>query len=98
MHCDLANLRRQLTKGRSRTEKITSQLHLCEQQIDFFTQESSRLLTSIQETADRLTEEQCQGLCAAGTPTSALLEVGDKLMLLLGAKDRSWTGFRVGIR
>lgn len=98
LHYDLATLRRQLTKGRSRVEKITSQLHLCEQQIDFFTQESSRLLTSIQETADRLTEEQCEGLHSAGTPTSALLEVADKLMLLLGAKDRSWAGFRVKYR
>lgn len=85
--------KKQLKNEKERLERMSSQLHLTKQQIDFFTQESQRALEGIKDSNWQFTKEACAELSKVKNPSSVLLDVSEKFMLMLDQRDRSWKTF-----
>jgi hypothetical protein len=87
-----------LKNDKDRLERMSSQLHLTKQQIDFFTQESQRALEGIKDANWQFTKEVCAELSKVKNPSSVLLDVSEKFMLMLDQRERSWKVFRAVTR
>ena len=87
-------LRRQLRSEKERLERVTSSLHLTQQQIDFFSQETQKALEGIKDANWRFTKEVCSDMARIRSPSPALLDVCEKFLFVLDQGDRSWKTFR----
>jgi hypothetical protein len=95
---EILTRKKQLKNEKERLERLSSQLHLTKQQIDFFTQESQRALEGIKDANWQFTKEVCADLSKVKSPNSVLLDVSEKFMLMLDQRDRSWKTFRAVTR
>ena len=83
-------LRKKLKHAKERVDKLSSNIHLAQQQIDLFTQETNRALEGIKDTNWQFSKEICKEISKIKKkPNSILLDVSDKFMLILDQKDRS---------
>ena len=64
------------------------------QQIEFYTQESQRALEGIKDSNWRITKEMCAGLRKIQSPSKSLVDVCEKVMLVLDQPEKSFQGFR----
>ena len=87
-------LRRELRSGEERLERLSAGVQLAKQQIDFFTQETQKAQEGIKDACWRFTKEVCAELARIKSPSPVLLEVGEKFLLILEQRDRSWKTFR----
>ena len=88
-------LRKKLKHAKERVDKLSSNIHLAQQQIDLFTQETNRALEGIKDTNWQFSKEICKEISKIKKkPNSILLDVSDKFMLILDQKDRSWNTFK----
>lgn len=81
-----------------RIERLRSNLQQTQQHVDFFTQETQKASEGIKDTNWLLTKELCNELSRLKSPPAVLLELGDKCLLLLGLKERSWRAFRAAMK
>mmetsp|Transcript_32145 Transcript_32145/g.55517 ORF Transcript_32145/g.55517 Transcript_32145/m.55517 type:complete len:350 (+) Transcript_32145:392-1441(+) len=98
LEAEILTRKKQLKNEKERLERMSSQLHLTKQQIDFFTQESQRALEGIKDANWQFTKEVCSELSKVKNPSSVLLDVSEKFMLMLDQRDRSWKTFRAVTR
>ena len=74
--------------------RISSQLQLTRQQIEFYTQEFQRALEGIKDSNWRITKEMCTELRKIQSPSKSLAEVCEKVMLVLDQPEKSFQSFR----
>lgn len=84
----------QLHALKDKLERLSSSLHLTKQQIDFFAQESDKALEGIKDCNWRFTKEICAEMGKIKSPSSTLLDITEKFLLLLDQRERSWKTFR----
>ena len=77
-----------------RLERLSANLRLTKQQIDFFTQETQRALEGIKDANWRFTKEVCGELSRVKSPVPALVEVAEKFLDMLEQQDCSFKAFR----
>ena len=87
-------LRKQLRAEKDRLERLSSNVQLTKQQIDFFTQETQKAIEGIKDACWRFTKEVCSDLAKIKSPSPALLDLSDKFLFVLEQHDRSWKTFR----
>lgn len=78
-----------LKAEKERLDRLSSQLNLTKQQIDFFVQETSRAKDGIRSTANIFTRDLCSELTRLKNPSYLILNLCEKVLLLLDRKDRS---------
>lgn len=87
--------RKQVLSNRERLERLSAQLHLTQQQIDLFKHETQAATERIKDSNWHFTKEVCAELSKVAEPSSALLDLSEKFMLLLDQQDKSWKTFKV---
>lgn len=73
---------------------LNSQLALTRHQLASYSEEAALLQSKLRSCLFSFTKDQCADLRKTKTPISSLVDLTDKLLLLLDIKDRSWKGFR----
>lgn len=98
LESDTYDLRKQLKADKERLERLSSQLHLTQQQIDLFKQETQRAQEMIKDANWQFTKEVAADLAKVASPTSTLVEVAEKFLLVLDQRDRSWKAFKAVVK
>ncbi|OMJ87296.1 hypothetical protein SteCoe_10980 [Stentor coeruleus] len=101
LHYHLEQLEKQVSHVKStlrqetkRYERLNSQLQLTRHQLSIYTEEAKNLQTQLNKILNQFTKEVSADLRIIKTPITCLLELSDKLLLILDIKDRSWKSFR----
>ena len=94
MELEAQGLRAQLRGEEERLERLSSNMHLTKQQIDFFTQETQRALEGIKDANWRFTKEVCGDMGKIKSPCPEMAEVSEKFLFILEQQERSWKTFR----
>jgi hypothetical protein len=89
-----AQVKSTLKHESKRFDRLTSQLSLTRSQLQAYAEESRLLQAKLAACASQFSKELCSELRAVKAPVSCLLDVCDKLLLVLDIKDRSWKSFR----
>lgn len=83
-----------LKASKGKSDRISSQLQLTKQQIEFYTQEYQRALEGIKDSNWRITKDMCVELRKLQTPSKHLVDVCEKTMLVLDQPEKSFAGFK----
>ncbi|OMJ84334.1 hypothetical protein SteCoe_14558 [Stentor coeruleus] len=101
LHYHLEQLEKQVSHVKStlrqetkRFERLNSQLQLTRHQLSVYTEEAKTIQVQLDKVLNQFTKEVCSDLRIIKAPVSCLLELCDKLLLILDIKDRSWKSFR----
>lgn len=94
LETEIYDLKKQLKADKERLERLSSQLHLTQQQIDLFRQETQRAQESIKDSNWHFTKEVASDLVKVVSPTSTLIDIAEKFLLILDQRDRSWKSFK----
>ena len=95
LEAEVYQKKKQLLAAKERLEKVTSHLHLTQQQVDLFKHETQAASEKIKDANWHFTKEVCAELCKQANPPQALIDLSEKFMLLLDQKDRSFNTFKV---
>jgi hypothetical protein len=79
---------------KKKLDRLTSQLLMTKQHIEFYTQEYQRALEGIKDSNWKITKEICNELRKISNPSSVVIEICEKVMLILEQSDKSFEGFR----
>jgi predicted nucleic acid-binding Zn-ribbon protein len=93
-----AHFQDKLNNSQQRIERLRANLQQTQQHVDFFSQETQKASEGIKDTNWLLTKELCSELSRLKSPPAVLLELGDKCLLILGLKERSWRAFRAAMK
>ena len=93
LEAEADQFRNKLKFTRERMEKLTSQLHLVKQQLEFFLQEARKAQECSKDANWAFTKEACASLLTIKKPSAAVTELGELFLLVLDQQDCSWKGF-----
>lgn len=98
LEADIYQKKKLMHSLRQRLERATAHLHLAQQQVDLFGQETQTALESMQAASDSLTRAVCEELALVAEPGEDLSDLADRFLLLLERKERSWAAFQACLR
>jgi hypothetical protein len=77
-----------------RYERLKSQLSLTNHQLSLYTEESLKIRERLENSLSMLTKDSLCEIRSIKAPVSAILDLCDKVLLIIDIKDRSWKSFR----
>lgn len=75
-------------------DRLTSSLTLNKQQIEFYTHEYKRALECIKDSNWKITKDLCTELRKTENPSKTILDICEKIMLVLDQPDKSYMSFK----
>lgn len=84
----------QVKSGKKKQESLHSQLQTTRQQIEFYSQESQKALEGLKDSNWKITKDMCKLLRRLKPPSTTLVDVCEKFMLVLNQPEKSYEGFK----
>ncbi|OMJ95355.1 hypothetical protein SteCoe_1262 [Stentor coeruleus] len=94
LESEFNKVQKSLKSESKRLDRLASQLQLTKQQIELYTKEAEKALEDLKDTNWRITKELCSELRKISNPSKTLIDVCEKIMLVLDQNEKTFQSFK----